>query len=354
MINSCSACGSVRPDPPQAEIINWPTPKKVWERLHIDFAGPFYGKYYLAVVDAYSKWLEIFPMHQITSKATIEKLGELFSRFGLPQLIVSDNGTSLVSSEFESFLFKNGIKHITSPPFHPQSNGLAENAVKSFKAAMMKIKNLSDISMEAATARYLMHYRNVEHSTTGVSPAALFMGRRLRTCFDAIRPANLPDRNIRNQPKINTKTTEHSVKGKRNVQFKTGDKVLVRDYRKVNKKTWIAAIVEKRIGQQTYIVKTQEDKVWKRHLNQMLKFNHQTMTSDPEPTTQPNIKFYKKINSCSNSQITTTPIPNEVVIEPTNKSSPRIVRAVDPSTSLDTSAMVLRPRSNLRNPSTTE
>lgn len=351
MINSCSACGSVRPDPPQAEIINWPTPKKVWERLHIDFAGPFHGKYYFALVDAYSKWLEIFPMYQITSTATIQKLVELFSRFGLPQLIVSDNGTSLVSSEFESFLEKNGIEHITSPPGHPQSNGLAENAVKSFKAAMMKITHLDNVSIESATARYLLHYRNVEHSTTGVSPAALFMGRRLRTCFDALRPASLPTQQVESKYKVKKKTVE-DVKQKRNIEFVSGDKVLVRDYRKVNKKSWIAATVEKRIGQQTYFVKTEEGRIWKRHLNQMLKFNHQTMSSNPEPSPS-NIKYYKKTNSCSNSQII-TPISNDVVIEPTNQSSPRIVRAVDPTTISDTSGMVLRPRTNLRTPSTNE
>lgn len=65
------------------------------------------------------------------------------------------------------------------------------------------------------------------------------------------------------------------------------------------------------------------------------------------------LNFIKKTNPCSNSQIITPQII-DVVIEPTNQSSSRIVRAVDQTTSLDTSAMILRPRSNLRNPSTAE
>lgn len=99
-------------------------------------------------------------------------------------------------------------------------------------------------------------------------------------------------------------------------------------------------------------MKTEEGHVWKRHLNQMLKFNHQTMSSAPE-TSPSNIKFYKKTNSCSNSQII-TPISNDVVIEQSNQSSPRIIRAVDPTNISETSGMVLRPRTNLRTPSTSE
>lgn len=86
----------------------------------------------------------------------------------------------------------------------------------------MKITHLDNVSIESATARYLLHYRNVEHSTTGVSPAALFMGRRLRTCFDALRPASLPAQKVESQYKQKMKTID-DVKSKRNIEFITGD-----------------------------------------------------------------------------------------------------------------------------------
>ncbi len=63
----------------------------------------------LIVVDAYSKWLEVFPMKKITSTNTIECLRECFSRYGLPVTLVSDNGPQLKSDEFERFLMRNGI-----------------------------------------------------------------------------------------------------------------------------------------------------------------------------------------------------------------------------------------------------
>ena len=68
------------------------------------------------------------------SSETVQHLKELqflFSQFGLPECIVSDNGTCVTSSEFDEFLKKLGIKNIVSAPYHPASNGLAEQAVHS-------------------------------------------------------------------------------------------------------------------------------------------------------------------------------------------------------------------------------
>ena len=104
----------------------------------MDYAGPFEGKMILILIDAHSKWVEAICTHGSTSTVVIDKLRTLFARFGLPETIVTDNGTCFVSAEFETFLSRNGIKHLTSAPYHPSSNGLAERAVQLVKRGLKK------------------------------------------------------------------------------------------------------------------------------------------------------------------------------------------------------------------------
>jgi len=64
---------------------------------------------YLVAIDAHSKWIEAFNTTSATSSALIEELQPLFACFGLPETVVTDNGTCFVSNEFEDFLASNGI-----------------------------------------------------------------------------------------------------------------------------------------------------------------------------------------------------------------------------------------------------
>ena len=87
----------------------------------------------LIVVDAHSKWVEVGLTASATSKVTMEYLRELFARFGLPQTVVTDNGSCFTSTEF---MKKNGIEHITTSPYHPSSNGMAERTVQLVKKGL--------------------------------------------------------------------------------------------------------------------------------------------------------------------------------------------------------------------------
>ncbi|XP_064464403.1 uncharacterized protein K02A2.6-like isoform X2 [Ornithodoros turicata] len=128
----------VQPAPPKSPLHPWSWPTAPWHRLHADFAGPFKGHMFLIVMDAHSKWPEVFIMGKTTTKHTIEKLHELFSRFGIPESFVTDNGPQFVSQEFKDFLKKMGIRHVTTTPYHTSSNGLAERFVQSLKTALRK------------------------------------------------------------------------------------------------------------------------------------------------------------------------------------------------------------------------
>ena len=90
------------------------------------------------LIDAHSKWVDIHIVQSATSAVTIRKLRQSFSNHGIPDLIVSDNGTNFTSSEMEGFLRSNGVQHICSAPYHPASNGLAERAVQTLKNSLRK------------------------------------------------------------------------------------------------------------------------------------------------------------------------------------------------------------------------
>ena len=86
----------------------------------MEFAGPFEGKMILVVIDSHSKWTEAYPTDSSTSTKVIELSHMLFSQFGIPEVLVTDNGPCFVSEEFETFLSKTAssmspLLHFTRP-----------------------------------------------------------------------------------------------------------------------------------------------------------------------------------------------------------------------------------------------
>ena len=70
------------------------------------------------------------------SATTVLQLGKVFSTYGLPKQLFSDNGPQFLSTEFTEFLTKNGVKHIQSAPYHPSSNGAVECFIQTLKKSI--------------------------------------------------------------------------------------------------------------------------------------------------------------------------------------------------------------------------
>ncbi|XP_061709472.1 uncharacterized protein K02A2.6-like [Cydia pomonella] len=182
----CTTCALEAPAPAKAAPQAWPYLEEVWSRLHMDFLGPLHGMTYLVVVDSSSKWIEVKQMTRTTADDVIRVLREIFARFGLPKMMVSDNGPPFTSGELTQFMQFNGIKQTYSPVYHPSSNGAAEGAVKLVKKTILKaLRDKQDV--DAALQSYLLAYRNSIHSSTGESPARLLQRRGLRTRLDLLR-----------------------------------------------------------------------------------------------------------------------------------------------------------------------
>ncbi|XP_061892151.1 uncharacterized protein K02A2.6-like [Entelurus aequoreus] len=259
---TCSSCQEVRKAPQLAPLHPWEFPEEPWQRVHIDFAGPVEGYMLLVCVDAHSKWPEVAIMKTTTTARTIERLGEIFSRFGSPLQLVSDNGPQLVSQEMTTFLEANGVQHIRSAPFHPATNGLAERFVQTMKKALKTSQEQG--SFHQRLHRFLLSNRNTPHATTKVSPASLMFKRNLRTNFDFLKPTTVKDIVQHQQEK---QIQQRMQKAKERV-FSPDEPVLARNYSTGPR--WVPATIVKRSGPVSYTVSTAAGLVWKRHVDQLL------------------------------------------------------------------------------------
>ncbi|BHF58195.1 hypothetical protein SprV_0100114500 [Sparganum proliferum] len=93
LVRRCTRCQQAAKMPPRQPPVPWEPPERPWSRVHIDFARPLNGVSYLILVDAYSKWPEIAPLKPATASATIAFLRRIFGQHGLPEVLVSDNGS---------------------------------------------------------------------------------------------------------------------------------------------------------------------------------------------------------------------------------------------------------------------
>lgn len=265
-VSECSVCQQQRSMPATARVHTWRWSSCPWERIHLDFAED-HKQMFLVVMDAYARWPEIIPMHTTTSEKTIEALRTLFSAYGLPKEVVTDNGPQFVSQEFETFLARNGVKHITSPAYHPASNGLAERLVQNLKKSLAKNRAIGGMTLEHCVANFVFGYRNTPHTTTGKTPSELFLKRQVRTRLSLIRPEFSQRMQTETEPNL-----------PRVRSFTVGQQVLVKNYRGGEK--WLNGVIREVLGPVTYNVEV-NGKCVKRHVNQML-----STRANPDQLTQ--------------------------------------------------------------------
>ena len=131
----------------------------------------FNGQQYMVVVDYYSRYIELVYLADTITHTVTAKLKCIFARFGIPDLLVSDNGPQFSSKEFRQFADLLGFTDQTSSPYYPQANGQSERAVQVAKTILRQ----SDPMLA------LVAYRSKPHVSTGFSPAQLLMGRRIQS-----------------------------------------------------------------------------------------------------------------------------------------------------------------------------
>uniref|UniRef100_A0A914Y7X3 RNA-directed DNA polymerase n=1 Tax=Panagrolaimus superbus TaxID=310955 RepID=A0A914Y7X3_9BILA len=267
MIAGCYECIQASTAPIKATLSSWSVSTAPGQRIHLDFAGPMHGYMVLIAVDSCSKWIDALPMKHATAHETTKFLLRYIADNGTPHLVVSDNGSQFTSAEFQSFCKANGIKHMTSPVYFPQSNGQAEKMVNVYKRFIKKkaLQNPDCFDIDIATSQFLLSYRTTPNTATPghCTPAKAHLNRELRTILDQIRPE------IAAQFNENTKQNDafdrhHGAKAR---CFSVKDTVF---YRLKKNSSWKAATVIARVGSRLYCLMDAETKKEIRvHANQM-------------------------------------------------------------------------------------
>ena len=152
-------------------LITTPLPDWPWKTIGTDLFE-LEKKHYLLVVDYFSRFPEVILLKSTTSTVVITALKSIFSGYGIPEEVRSDNGPQYSSMEFAKFASTHGFNHITSSPLYPQSNGQAERTVQTVKQL---IKKSNDPYLA------LMSYRATPLTWCNFSPSELLMGRKIRT-----------------------------------------------------------------------------------------------------------------------------------------------------------------------------
>ncbi|XP_036341596.1 uncharacterized protein K02A2.6-like [Rhagoletis pomonella] len=175
VVSSCEICLKFRKSNPKQKLLCHEMVNIPWYKLGADLFE-FDKKTYLLVVDYYSKFIECEILSTgYSSTQVIMKLKSIFARQGIPAVFITDNGPPFSSKDFAQFCADWCIEHITSSPYMPRSNGLAERSVQTIKTMLYKCK-------EKGTDPYtaLLHYRTTPKDDLS-SPSELLMSRKLRT-----------------------------------------------------------------------------------------------------------------------------------------------------------------------------
>ncbi|XP_077538135.1 uncharacterized protein LOC144150167 [Haemaphysalis longicornis] len=187
-VKHCHVCQladkSAKPHVAPLQPVEWP--EGPWQKLGMDIVGPLdvsYPRFLVTLVDYYSKWPEVLGTNSISTEDVIKLLDSSFSREGLPEFLVTDNGPQFVSKQMQEYLKEKGIRHVFSSNYYPQANGQIERFNRVLKEHL-QVARLEGKDASKSITQFLGSYRVTPHSVTGLSPAFLLHGRQPRSKVD--------------------------------------------------------------------------------------------------------------------------------------------------------------------------
>lgn len=183
-VETCDACNLNKPKPKltQSNFIEKGN-LGVGQIISLDIVGKLPrsvdNKFFImTIIDNYSRYLEAIPLSNIKSATIINGLNDYFSKFGLPQAIITDNGTNFTSHEITDFFQTLNIQHRKTSIYYPLSNGLLERSHRILKESIAAMCNES-WEWSKKLLFFKLYYNSSIHVVTGFTPAELYFGRNL-------------------------------------------------------------------------------------------------------------------------------------------------------------------------------
>ncbi|KAL1448662.1 hypothetical protein WDU94_005557 [Cyamophila willieti] len=246
-INSCNVCQSVQRSKIKEPLKPHEIPEIPFYKVGVDIAE-YKQISYLVLIDYYSRWIEVVKLSSKSCTSVINALKGIFSRYGIPKIVISDN-VPFNSHEFLLFCKDWNFDLETISPHHSCSNGLAEKAVGIFKKMLQKSEiDKKDISL------YLLNYRNSPVANLEYSPAQLLFSRNLRSKLpfssEDLKPKVVCDPNVICK-KGQTEQYNKTSLGKESL-FSSKDNVWVQN---IKLKIWEPAKIIKVLNNRSYLVK---------------------------------------------------------------------------------------------------
>lgn len=260
-IKCCRTCEKFSPNCFKEPLLPHKVPKERYVKVGCDILD-YGGKAYLTVVDYFSHWLELLPLKSKTAESVIDALQQVFTRFGYPVELISDN-VPFSSIQCKQYFKSKDITLITSTPRYPRSNGMAEKAVHICKQILRKCNDDGTDYREG-----IMYYNNTPLTGLDVSPSQILNSRIVRTSpctLEVLKPkiqSNVYKKLCLKQSI--TKFNHDKSARKKPLEFKPGDKIVYRD-NNVWKK---AIIVKKCLEPRSYLIEREGGGILRRNTSQ--------------------------------------------------------------------------------------
>ncbi|KAL1246972.1 hypothetical protein QQF64_034274 [Cirrhinus molitorella] len=192
--NTCATCQktSVVTQRGRAPLYPLPVISTPFRRIAMDIVGPLERssaghQYILVICDYATRYPEAFPLRSITTPKIIQALVQLFSRVGIPEEILTDQGTNFTSRLMGQLHRQLGITAIRTSAYHPQTDGLTERFNQTLKNMLRKFVSDTGRDWDKWLPFLLFAYREVPQASTGFSPFELLYGWQVQGPLDLIR-----------------------------------------------------------------------------------------------------------------------------------------------------------------------